>query len=61
MMRFPTARLRTRPLPPFFFAARLMAAAIRVPRVFFAIKTTLGTITPGKELINGCKMAFQDI
>jgi len=35
MMRLPAARFRTRPFPPFPFAARRIAAAIRVPLVFF--------------------------
>ncbi len=37
MMFLPAARLRTRPFPPFVLAALRFAAAIRVPRVFFAI------------------------
>ena len=37
MMRFPAARFFTWPFPPFTLAALRLAAAIRVPRVFFAI------------------------
>lgn len=55
MMFLPAFRLATLPLPPGFFAARFLAAAIRPPLLFFIVQPPVSAMVDRSSTSSVCR------